>query len=67
MSGAAAEPTLILRAPPAWDGLARAAFKVQQHYRYVYPSPIHDLRQRLMMLPPEEHAGQRLMQRDLRV
>jgi transglutaminase-like putative cysteine protease len=61
------EPTLILRAPPAWDGLARAAFRVRQHYRYVYPSPIHDLRQRLMMLPPEEHAGQRLLQRDLRV
>jgi transglutaminase-like putative cysteine protease len=67
MSGAAVEPTLVLRAPPSWDRLARAAFRVRQQYKYAYPSPIHDLRQRLMMLPPEEHGGQRLMQRDLRV
>ncbi|MEO6527203.1 MAG: transglutaminase family protein [Gemmatimonadaceae bacterium] len=67
MSGAAVEPSLVLRAPPAWDRLARAAFKVRQQYRYVYPSPIQDLRQRLMMLPPEAHGGQQLLQRDLRV
>jgi len=67
VNGAAAEPSLVLRAPPTWDRLARAAFRVRQQYRYVYPSPIQDLRQRLMMLPPEEHGGQRLLQRDLRV
>ena len=67
MNGAAVEPTLVLRAPPTWDRLARAAFRVRQQYKYVYPSPIQDLRQRLMMLPPEEHGGQRLLQRDLRV
>lgn len=66
-SGAVAEPTLVLRSPPAWDRLSRAAFRVRQHYRYAYPTPIHDLRQRLMMLPPEEHGGQRLLQRELRV
>ena len=65
MSGAVVEPTLVLRSPPSWDRLARAAFRVRQQYRYVYPTPIHDLRQRLMMLPPEEHGGQRLLQRDL--
>jgi transglutaminase superfamily protein len=67
MSGAAVEPTLILRAPPAWDRLARAAFRVRQQYRYVYPSPIHDLRQRLMMIPCEEHGAQRLLQRELKI
>ena len=67
MSGAVVEPSLVLRSPPAWDRLSRAAFRVRQHYRYVYPSPIHDLHQRLMMLPPEEHGGQRLLQRELRV
>ena len=67
MSGAAVEPTLVLRAPPAWDRLARAAFRVRQQYRYAYPSPIHDLRQRLMMIPTEEHGGQRLLQRELRI
>jgi len=66
-SGAVAEPSLVLRSPPAWDRLSRAAFRVRQQYRYSYPSPIHDLRQRLMMLPPEEHGGQRLLQRELRV
>jgi transglutaminase-like putative cysteine protease len=62
-----AEPSLVLRSPPAWDRLSRAAFRVRQQYRYAYPSPIHDLRQRLMMLPPEEHGGQRLLQREIRV
>jgi transglutaminase-like putative cysteine protease len=66
-SGAVAEPTLVLRSPPAWDRLSRAAFRVRQEYRYAYPTPIHDLRQRLMMLPPEEHGGQRLLNRELRV
>lgn len=61
------EPSLVLRSPPAWDRLTRAAFRVRQQYRYVYPTPIHDLRQRLMMLPPEEHGGQRLLQRELSV
>jgi transglutaminase-like putative cysteine protease len=65
VSGAVVEPSLVLRSPPAWDRLARAAFRVRQQYRYVYPTPIHDLRQRLMMLPPEEHGGQRLLQREL--
>jgi transglutaminase-like putative cysteine protease len=45
--------------------LVRATFRVRQQYRYVYPTPINDLRQRLMMLPPEEHGGQRLLQREL--
>jgi len=67
MRGAVVQPTLVLRAPPTWDRLARATFRVRQHYRYAYPSPIHDLRQRLMMLPPEQHGAQRLLQRELRV
>ena len=66
-SGAVAEPTLVLRSPPAWDRLSRATFRVRQEYRYAYPTPIHDLRQRLIMLPPEEHGGQRLLERELRV
>jgi len=64
VNGAVIEPNLVLRSQPAWDRLVRAAFRVRQEYRYVYPSPIHDLRQRLVMLPPEEHGGQRLLQRE---
>jgi transglutaminase-like putative cysteine protease len=66
-SGAVAEPTLVLRSPPVWDRLSRAAFRVRQEYHYAYPTPIQDLRQRLIMLPPEEHGGQRLLHRELRV
>jgi transglutaminase-like putative cysteine protease len=66
-SGVVAEPTLVLRSPPAWDRLARATFRVRQEYCYAYAAPIHELRQRLLMLPPEEHGGQRLLERELRV
>jgi len=66
-SGVVAEPTLVLRSPPAWDRLSRATFRVRQEYHYAYAAPIHDLRQRLLMLPPEEHGGQRLLERELRV
>lgn len=60
-------PNLVLSAPPAWDRLARATFRVRQHYSYSYPSPIRDLRQQLIMLPPETHGAQRLLERELRV
>ena len=42
-SGALVEPSLVLRAPPAWDRLSRAAFRVLHQYRYAYATPIHDL------------------------
>lgn len=66
-NGVLAEPTLVLRSPPAWDRLYRVALRVRQEYHYAYAAPIHDLRQRLIMLPPEAHSGQRLLQRDMRV
>jgi transglutaminase-like putative cysteine protease len=47
--------------------MARASFRVKQEYRYSYPSPITDLRQRLIMLPNELHGGQRLLDRELTV
>jgi transglutaminase-like putative cysteine protease len=62
-----AESSLVLRSPPAWDRMSRARFRVKQEYRYSYPSPITDLRQRLIMLPNEQHGGQRLLDRELTV
>jgi transglutaminase-like putative cysteine protease len=45
----------------------RAEYRVQQSYRYEYPSPVHNLAQRLVMLPPETHGPQRLLRAELRV
>jgi transglutaminase-like putative cysteine protease len=36
-------------------------YTVRHHYRYVYTSPISDVRQRLIMIPPDRHADQRLL------
>jgi transglutaminase-like putative cysteine protease len=52
-------PTLIPPTP------IRAEYRVQQRYRYEYPSPVHNLAQRLVMLPPETHGPQRLLRAEL--
>ena len=33
-------------------------YDVRHHYRYVYTAPVFDLKQRLIMIPPERHADQ---------
>ncbi|MEO8336203.1 MAG: transglutaminase family protein [bacterium] len=53
--------------PTSWTQFERAELRVRQSYRYEYSSPIHDLTQRLMMLPPQQHGVQRLLQHDLQV
>jgi transglutaminase-like putative cysteine protease len=40
---------------------------VRHHYRYVYTSPIFDVKQRLIMIPPDRHADQVLVSFDLDV
>jgi transglutaminase-like putative cysteine protease len=42
-------------------------YRVRQHYRYVYSGPIHDIRQRLLMIPPDRHGDQTLLSYDLEV
>jgi transglutaminase-like putative cysteine protease len=44
-----------------WSRVKRSSCKVQQTFHYTYPGPIHDLRQRLMVVPPDLHGGQRLL------
>jgi transglutaminase-like putative cysteine protease len=46
---------------------AHAAFRVRHHYRYVYTGPIRDIKQRLIMIPPDRHADQALLSFDLEV
>lgn len=47
-------------------GPARACL-VHQHFHYTYDGPIRDLRQRLVVIPPERHGDQRLVLHHLEV
>ena len=44
-----------------WPRVERAVYHVRHHYRYTYTGPVTDLKQRLMMIPPDTHGGQRLL------
>lgn len=44
-----------------------AEYRVRQHYRYVYTAPVRDIKQRLIMVPPDRHADQTLISYDLDV
>lgn len=44
-----------------WSRVKRSSCKVHQTFRYAYPGPIRDLRQRLVVVPPDLHGGQRLL------
>jgi transglutaminase-like putative cysteine protease len=35
-----------------------ATYRVRQHYRYVYSGAVHDMKQRLVMIPPDRHGDQ---------
>jgi transglutaminase-like putative cysteine protease len=50
-----------------WANVRWTAYLIHQHFRYEYPGEIHDLRQRLMIVPPERHGGQRLVTHKLEV
>ncbi len=42
------------------DGAERVTYLLQQSFRYDYPGPVQQLRQRLVVLPPERHGNQHL-------
>lgn len=50
-----------------WRNVRWTAYLIHQHLRYEYPGDIHDLRQRLMIVPPDWHGGQRLVTHKLEV
>jgi transglutaminase-like putative cysteine protease len=43
------------------------SYAVRHHYRYVYTEPVTNVNQRLIMVPPDEHADQVLIGFDLDV
>ena len=50
-----------------WTEVQWTAYLIHQHFRYEYPGQIHDLRQRLVIIPPERHGDQRLITHRLEV
>ena len=50
-----------------WQNIRQATVLIHQTFRYDYPGPITDLRQRLMVVPPDFHGHQRLTTHKLRV
>ncbi len=44
-----------------WPRVRRGRYLIHQHLRYEYPGSIRNLRQRLIILPPEQYGDQRLV------
>jgi transglutaminase-like putative cysteine protease len=42
------------------DGADRVTYLLEQSFRYDYPGPVHQLRHRLVVLPPARHGTQHL-------
>jgi len=50
-----------------WPQIRSAAFMIHQRFHYRYPGQIQQLRQRLMVVPPERHGDQRLVTHKLEI
>jgi transglutaminase-like putative cysteine protease len=50
-----------------WQSVRQATVLIHQTFRYDYPGPVTELRQRLMVVPPDYHGRQRLVTHKLRV
>ncbi len=46
---------------------APEVYRVRHHYRYVYTGSVFDVKQRLIMIPPNHHLDQELVSHDLDV
>jgi transglutaminase-like putative cysteine protease len=50
-----------------WHRVDRTSYMLHQRFRYDYSRPITDLRHRLVITPPAQHADQRLVRRRMRI
>jgi transglutaminase-like putative cysteine protease len=41
-----------------WQRVQRSAYLIHQHFRYTYPGPVANLKQRLLILPPATYGDQ---------
>jgi transglutaminase-like putative cysteine protease len=51
----------------AWNHVRETHYWIHKRFHYAYPGPIHELRQRLVVVPPERHGDQRLLAHSARV
>ena len=42
-----------------WEQVQRTAYLIHQHFRYDYPGPVRDLKQRLLIVPPDIYGDQK--------
>lgn len=50
-----------------WKRVQRTVYLIHQQFRYEYPGPISDLKQRLVIIPPDNHGDQHLVLHRLEV
>lgn len=50
-----------------WPRVQRSVYLIHQRLGYTYPGPIQNLQQRLIILPPQQHGDQRLLDHRLTV
>jgi len=50
-----------------WARVKRVTLDLEQRYWYTYSGPVTNMRQRLVMIPPDEHGQQRLLSFELDV
>jgi transglutaminase-like putative cysteine protease len=50
-----------------WSTARRAAYLLQQRFRYEYPEPVRDLSHRLVVIPPERFGDQRRLRHEVSV
>src|SRR6516225_4763609 len=42
-----------------WERVQRTAYLIHQHFRYDYPGPVRELKQRLLIIPPHIYGDQK--------
>jgi transglutaminase-like putative cysteine protease len=67
MTGAASQIPLIDHHEVEWSQVRETRYWMYQRFEYRYPGAIHDLRQRLVVIPPERYGDQRLCAYNLRI
>src|SRR5215216_639970 len=43
-----------------WSNIRQTDYWVHKRFQYTYPGPVRELRQRLLVVPPEQYGDQRL-------
>jgi hypothetical protein len=43
-----------------WSNIRQTDYWLHKRFQYTYPGPVHELRQRLLVVPPEQYGDQRL-------